>query len=154
MTSRALSGSYENLAADDAVESAVDAAKSWLFDGYAKIGGGAQDDLDLAPIAMDTIRQYGIQHSLNDLWNRCYWQGWRLKGGGGGRKLEAGCIRHSQNILKHTSSMAWRAMPSESRRAFTRTVMKVASGHRRRIRVGRPSSLSRKPPRFFLNPMP
>jgi len=156
----------QSVSADDAVEAAVDAAESWLFDGYAKAGGTPPDDANLAPVAANAMRRYSIQHGLNDLWNQCYWEGWRLKSLNGrlawtpddrtlATLLEAGRIRQAENFMNYPSidMMAWVAMGPEGRRtrALPRTVVEVSSsGRRRKIRVGRPACRSRKPPPFLI----
>ena len=165
MSARPLSGAFEDLSADDATDIAVDSAKSWLFDAYAKKRASAYDDgdIDLLSTALHTLRQYSTQGAINDLWNRCYWQGWRLKYFDGNvlcvpedvaleTKLEAGCIRHTQNFIKFRKIMAYRAMSPKDKRenGLPRTVTQVASGRRRRIRVGKPSYSPRKLSYFFL----
>jgi hypothetical protein len=155
----------QSISADDAIQAAVDAGESWIFDGYRKAGGTARDDLDLARVAARAMRRYSIQRGLNDLWNQSYWEGWRLTNLGDkftwapsnrslATRLRAGLIRQSENFMNYPfiDMAAWVAMDPEARRAraLPRTVVGISSGHRRKIRVGRPTCRSRKPPAFLV----
>ena len=172
MALRPLPGGWQSASADDFVEASVDAAESWLFDAYAKAevdaSAKAEDASkianDLAPVASRAMLRYSIQHGLNDLWNQCYWEGWQLTQDGTklvwapsdrelATRLEAARIRQSENFMNFPfiDMSAWAAMSPEQRqrRALPRTVTGVSTG-RRKIRVGRPSCLSRRPPQFLV----
>jgi hypothetical protein len=155
----------QSLSADDAIEAAVDAAESWLFDAYAKADGAAKIADDLASAAFSAMRRYSIQRGLNDLWNQCYWEGWRLISEDNklvwtpsdwelATRLEAALIRQSENFMNYPiiDMAAWIAMSPEQRqtRALPRTVTGVSIGRRRKIRVGRPACRSRRPPSFLI----
>jgi hypothetical protein len=120
----------QSISADDAIQAAVDAGESWIFDGYRKAGGTARDDLDLARVAARAMRRYSIQRGLNDLWNQSYWEGWRLTNLGDkftwapsnrslATRLRAGLIRQSENFMNYPfiDMAAWVAMDPEARRA-------------------------------------
>ena len=160
-----IGASGQSASAEAAVEASVDAAESWLFDAYLKANGAAEIANDLAPVAARVMRWYSIQHLLNDLWNQCYWEGWRLTTdehkviwGPTDRelatRLEAARIRQSENFMNYPfiDMSAWSAMNPEQRRtrALQRTVTDVSIGKRRKFRVGRPACLSRRPPPFLI----
>jgi hypothetical protein len=155
----------QSVSADDVVEAAVDAAESWLFDAYAKEPTPIKITEDLAPVASRTMMRYSIQHALNDVWNQCYWEGWRLVSDGGrlvwvpsdrelATRLEAARVRQSENFMNYPfiDMSAWSALKPEQRQrlALQRTVIAVATERRRKIRVGRPSCRSRRPPHFLV----
>jgi hypothetical protein len=155
----------QSLSADDAIEAAVDAAESWLFDGYAKADGTVKVANDLGPVAARAMRRYSIQRGLNSQWNHCYWEGWRLTPHGDelvwtpsdgelATRLEAARIRQSENFMNYPfiDISAWAMMKPEQRRTLTlpRTVTEVSNGSRRKIRVGRPACRSRRPPHFLI----
>ena len=162
-----LGSTRQSATADDAIEAAVDAAKSWLFDAYASstVESAASIPEDLAPAAVRAIRRYSIQHGLNDLWNQCYWAGWRLTKVADdliwapsdmqlATRLQACRIRQAENFMNYPfiDMAAWTALKPEQRqrRALPRTVTDVTSGPHRKIRIGRPSCRSRRPPSFLI----
>lgn len=155
----------QSVSAEQAVEATVDAAESWLFDGYGKAKRAAKIANDLAPVAFRAMRRYSIQRGLNDLWNLCYWEGWRLTWEANklvwtpsdrelATRLEAARIRQSENFMNYPfiDMSAWTAMKPEQRQmwALPRTVTEVSTGRRRKIRVGRPACRSRRPPQFII----
>jgi hypothetical protein len=99
----------QSVTADDAVEGTVDAAESWLFDAYSKTGASSVP-ADLAPVAFGAMRYYSVQHGLNDIWNQCLWEGWRLTNEGNkllwgpadeplATKLQASLVRQQENFM-------------------------------------------------------
>ncbi len=154
----------QSVTGDEAVEGTGDVVELWLFDGYAKTGNGAGPE-DLAPVAFRAIKRYSIQHGLNDIWNQGLWEDWRLMVDDRATtwgpsdvalatKLEAGLVRQRENFMNfpHIDMRVWAAMTPEGRRQRTlpRTVLDVSSTGRRKIRVGRPLCLSRRPPMFLI----
>jgi hypothetical protein len=142
----------QSATADDSIEAAVDAAESWLFDAYASpaVESGATIPDDLAPTAASAIRRYSIQRGHNDLWNQCYWTGWRLTKVGDNlvwapgdiqlaTRLEACRIRQAENFMNYPfiDMAAWTALKPEQRqrRALARTVTEITDGPHRKIRV-------------------
>jgi hypothetical protein len=157
----------QSATADDAMEAAVDAAESWLFDAHASASAesAAAAPDDLTPAAARVIRRYSIQHGLNDLWNQCYWGGWWLTQVGNDlvwvpgnidleTRLQACRIRQTENFMNYPfiDMAAWTALKPDQRqrRALRRTVTEVTSGAYRKIRVGRPRCRSRTPPLFLI----
>ena len=113
------------------------------------------------------MHRYSIQHALNDFWNQCCWEGSRLMMIDGqltwvpedrelATRLQAGLIRQAENFMNFPfiDLVSWAALDPQRRRALAlrRTVTEVstsASG-RRKFRLGRPASLSKKPPSILL----
>jgi hypothetical protein len=154
----------QSLTADEAIEGTVDAAESWLFDAYARVGQSTVPP-DLAPLAFGAIGRYGIQHGLNDIWNQCLWEGWRLTQENNkilwfpsdrplATKLQAALIRQAENFMNYPfiDMTAWAALSPEGRqkRTLARTVIEASVRGRRKLRVGRPSCRSRRPPIFLI----
>ena len=72
----------QHWSADDVIEIAVDAAKSWLFDALNKPIDDTGAPKDLAPLAIKAMQRYSIQHEINSLWNQALWEGWQLSSRG------------------------------------------------------------------------
>jgi hypothetical protein len=154
----------QSVTADEAIEGTVDAAESWLFDAYGR-NGQSTIPADLAPLAVGAIWRYGIQHGLNDIWNQCLWEGWRLTQEDNknlwapsdrplATKLQAALIWQAENFMNYPfiDMTAWAALPPEGRqkRTLARTVVEASVRGRRKFRVGKPSCRSRRPPMFLI----
>ena len=164
-----LAGGYpgQQVSSSAYIEAAIDGAESWLFDALRLPVNGDEPPADLAPLAILGAQRYSIQHALNDMWNQAAWEGWHLVAGDedalvwspSDKKLatlvDACRVRQESNFMNYPwiDMSAWVAMKPEGRQrlALKRSVVEVSTRKgRRRIKVARPSCLSRRPPLFVI----
>jgi hypothetical protein len=153
--------------ASDINTTAVECAENWLFDAYKSNGALGADILDLAPAAVLAMKFYSFRRQLNDIWNRVWFDGWRIlhdqnqnsyRWIPGDKSLEemriAWHTRHEakQMAFPAIDQITWLKLSPQQRRrlARKRSVIEIReSKGKESLKVGSISYLSKRMPAYM-----
>ncbi|MCH4027270.1 MAG: hypothetical protein LKE94_00495 [Acetobacter fabarum] len=79
LSSRIEGTSGQIVSPSEIAETGVDSIENWLFDAQNSDGSLDANYLELTEIAIQSIKFYSFRKSLNVLWGRVIYEGWRLK---------------------------------------------------------------------------
>ncbi|GAA0598157.1 hypothetical protein GCM10009099_39170 [Caenispirillum bisanense] len=149
----------QEASAADLIGAAIEAAESWLFDAARSTGTAGHDMADLAPTAAQAITVYSKRKMLNELWNRCWHEGWQVQVDEKGRycwwPIDESSERtkfawrrcFEDKLINWPSLLSWRHLtPSQRRRlARKRSVVAIGDG---RIKTRHIPYLSKNMPAY------